>query len=73
MVSKRKQCKECPWKNQNQHSLSFRTYVEKMNSVGKIQNHKHACHMITGDVWGFKEKITEKNFCIGTYLNKKLN
>lgn len=66
MESKRKSCKECPWKNQDKHSLNFRTYVEKMNSVGKIENHKHACHMITSDVWAYNEKITVKNVCIGS-------
>ena len=66
MESKRKQCEECPWKNQNKHSLNFQNYVEKMNSIGKIQNHEHACHMITSDVWGSNQKITKKNFCIGS-------
>ena len=69
MESKRKQCEECPWKNQNKHSLNFRNYVEKMNSIGKIQNHEHACHMITSDVWGFKSEINQKNVCIGACKN----
>jgi hypothetical protein len=36
-----------------------------MNSLGKIQNNNHACHMITSDVWGFKSEINQKNVCIG--------
>jgi len=69
MESKRKSCKECPWGNKDQHSLKFRNYVEKMNSVGEIQDHKHACHMITPDVWGNNEKISEKNVCVGSKKN----
>jgi hypothetical protein len=65
----RKPCKECPWKNENQHSLSFRKYSEKMESIGKIEN--HSCHMINKDVWGYKTKINEKNVCIGSLNNKK--
>jgi hypothetical protein len=69
MENKRKQCKECPWKNENQHSLKFRDYAKKMNSVGKIQNSEHACHMIKSDVWGFKSEINQKNVCIGACKN----
>jgi hypothetical protein len=69
MENKRKQCKECPWRNENQHSLKFRDYAKKMNSVGKIQNSEHACHMITSDVWGFKSEINQKNVCIGACKN----
>lgn len=66
MESKRKQCKECPWKNKDKHSLNFRGYVEKMNSIGKIENNKHACHMITNDVWGLKSEINQNNVCVGS-------
>jgi len=60
----RKQCRECPWSNSNKHSLKFRTYVDKMISIGKIQNHK--CHMISNDVWGYKSEINNENVCIGS-------
>jgi len=60
----RKPCKECPWKNNNSHSLKFRTYVDKMRSLGKIENHK--CHMISSDVWGYNTIISDKNVCIGS-------
>jgi len=64
----RKPCKSCPWKNDNDHSLKFRTYVKKMQSIGKIEN--HSSHMINKDVWGYKTNIDEKNVCIGS-LNFK--
>lgn len=70
-MTERKPCKECPWTNQNRHSLKFRNYVEKMNSIGKIKNYQHACHMITSDVWGLKTKINKNNICKGTC--KKIN
>ena len=54
----RKNCKECPWQNENQHSLKFRTYVEKMQSMGKIESHK--CHMISSDVWGYHSNVEDK-------------
>jgi tRNA A37 methylthiotransferase MiaB len=65
----RKECKGCPWKNGNQHSLKFRNYVDKMRSIGKIDNHK--CHMISSDVWGYDSEINSENLCIGS-LNKEL-
>jgi len=67
----RNSCKECPWKNDNQHSLKFQTYVEKMRKLGKIEN--HSCHMINKDVWGYKTNIDEKNVCVGSsnFTNKK--
>lgn len=67
----KKECKECPWKNDNGHSLKFRTYVEKMRKLGKIEN--HSCHMINKDVWGYKTNIDEKNVCVGSlnFKNKK--
>lgn len=64
----RKPCPECPWKNDNQHSINFRKYSDKMKSIGKIEN--HSCHMISKDVWGYKIKIDSKNICIGS-LNFK--
>lgn len=65
----RNSCKECPWFNQNKHSLKFRTYVEKMKIIRKNQTHK--CHMISNDVWGYQSEIDSKNVCIGSTLNKK--
>jgi hypothetical protein len=65
----RKPCKSCPWTNDNQHNLKFRTYVDKFEKLGK-ENHK--CHSIDGDIWGAKSEINEKNVCVGS-LNKKLN
>ena len=40
-------------------NIPFKTldYVEK-----KID----ACHMITSDIWGYKENITDNNVCIGS-------
>ena len=64
----RKQCPECPLKNDNQHSINFRKYSDKMKSIGKIEN--HSCHMISKDVWGYEIKIDSKNICIGS-LNFK--
>jgi hypothetical protein len=63
-MSCRKPCKECPWSNNNQHSIKFRSYVDKMKSLGKIENHK--CHMISKDVWGYQSDINIKNVCIGS-------
>lgn len=64
-------CKECPWKNDDQHSLKFRTYVDKMRNLGRIKNHK--CHMISSDVWGSKSNVDDKNVCIGSinFIDKK--
>lgn len=58
----KKPCKECPWTNSNSYSLKFRTYVDKMSTINK---NKHACHMITKDIWGYKEDINDKNICQG--------
>jgi hypothetical protein len=66
-MSCRKPCKECPWKNNNPHSLKFRTYVDKMRTLSKIENHK--CHMISSDVWGYQSKVDGKNICIGSKEN----
>ena len=66
---KRTHCKECPWTNQNTHSLNFRKYTEKVKSVIGIEN--HSCHMINKDVWGSKTTINEKNVCIGSKLYLK--
>lgn len=65
----RKPCSECPWTNQNPHSLKFRQYVEKIRSVNEKEN--HSCHMINKDVWGSKTEINEKNVCIGSKLYSK--
>jgi hypothetical protein len=71
MIEKKKRqiCRECPWVNENQHSLKFREYSEKMRSIGKIEN--HACHMISSDVWGYNSEINDKNVCIGSKLRDK--
>lgn len=63
----RKQCKECPWNKKNPHSKKWALYVKKMESIGKIKDNSHTCHMISSDVWGYKEEINEKNICIGSY------
>ena len=68
-MSCRKPCKECPWINDNQHSIKFRKYVDKMKSIGKIENHK--CHMISNDVWNYTSEISKNNICIGQKKNKK--
>ena len=60
----RKNCKECPWKNENSHSLKFREYSKKITE-------KHACHMIEKDVWGLKTNIDQNNICIGALNNNK--
>lgn len=66
-MSCRKQCKECPWSNENQHSLKFRTYVEKMKKLGKIKSHK--CHMISKDIWGYDSDVSIDNVCVGSQKN----
>lgn len=61
-----KHCRECPWKNTNKNSLKFREFSNKMKSIGvKI----HACHMITSDIWGYKNKIDSNTLCRGQNLN----
>jgi len=62
-MSKRKICKECPWITNI--PTNWPDCVTKMESIGKIENKKHACHMITTDNWGYNELITDKNLCIG--------
>jgi hypothetical protein len=69
----RKECKECPWVNDNSHSKSWINYVNKMDSIHQIENKKHACHMITNDVWGYKERITGKNICVGSCKKENKN
>lgn len=59
-MDRKKPCKECPWANGNPHSLKFREYSDKMESLGRAQ----ACHMKTKDVWN----PTEKNECAGRKL-----
>ena len=68
-MSCKKPCKECPWINENQHSLKFRTYVDKMRRINKIKDHK--CHMVSNDVWGYKSDVTDKNVCVGSILKGK--
>ena len=65
----RNPCKECPWTNNNPHSLKFRQYVDKVKSVSVTEN--HSCHMINKDVWGLNTEINEKNVCIGSKLYSK--
>jgi hypothetical protein len=67
-MSCRKPCKECPWKNDNNHNLKFRTYVDKFDKLGK-PNHK--CHMIDGDIWSVKSEVSDKNICIGSKQRSK--
>ena len=55
----RKPCKECPWAIKSDHNERWKGYVEKINR-------KHACHMITSDVWGYKHEINEKTECTGS-------
>lgn len=59
----RKACKECPWHNKSQHNDSWEGYTKSMEKIGRK---KHACHMITNDVWGYKEEINESNICVGS-------
>jgi hypothetical protein len=63
-MSCRKPCKECPWKNDNQHNLKFRNYVDKFEKIGK-PNHK--CHMIDVDIWAYKSDVNSDNICVGSY------
>jgi hypothetical protein len=61
-------CNECPWKNQNPHSIKWREYAQKV-----LGDNPHACHMKTNDVWGRKSEISEEKVCIGSkdrILNK---
>jgi hypothetical protein len=64
----RKECKECPWINDNKHSLKFREYSKKMKEEGFIEN-SHKCHMIDSDVWGFDSNVNSSNSCIGSLKN----
>ena len=64
----KKPCKECPWINDNVHSLKFRSYFDKMKSIGVK---KHACHMTTLDIWGYENKIYIDSLCRGQNLNCK--
>jgi hypothetical protein len=62
----RKPCKGCPWVTPSGHSEKWPGYVTSMESIGKIENKRHACHMITNDTWGYKSKINDSNVCIGS-------
>lgn len=41
-----------------------------MKSVGID---RHACHMITSDIWGYKSEINKNNLCVGHTENNKSN
>lgn len=64
-------CKECPWIKNNNHSVKFRKWSEKMREMGRIQ--EHGCHMKTSDVWGINKKIDKTNLCVGhkQYIDNK--
>lgn len=68
---RRKCCKECPWVTNSAHNRSWPNYVAKMMRLKKIKETRHACHMITSDVWGMKTIIDESNVCIGAKNSKK--
>lgn len=63
-MDRKKPCKECPWANANPHSLKFREYSDKMESLG----HAQACHMKTKDVWGMHSPTNKENECAGRKL-----
>lgn len=67
----RKCCKECPWVTRSKHNTSWPNFVAKMKMIKKIHESRHACHMITSDVWGMKTIIDESNVCIGAKNIKK--
>lgn len=67
-MSCRKPCKSCPWINDTQHNLKFRTYVDKFEKLGK-PNHK--CHSIDSDIWSIKSEVNDKNICIGSKQRTK--
>lgn len=67
-MSCRKPCKSCPWINDTQHNLKFRTYVDKFEKLGK-PNHK--CHSIDSDIWSIKSEVNDKNICIGSKQRNK--
>ena len=69
----RKPCKECPWTTTGLHSDKWPGYVKAVESTGKIKDRQHACHMITSDVWGYNEDITQNNVCIGAQHKKDTN
>ena len=64
----RKSCAQCPWTNTQSHSLKFRTYVEKMQKLKRIEGHK--CHLVSSDVWGFVSPVNKENICIGQSSQK---
>jgi hypothetical protein len=70
-MSCRNPCKECPWTKDNPHSKKFPSYVKSIESIGKIKDNEHACHMITKDIWGYSDDINDNNVCIGAKLNNK--
>lgn len=59
-------CKECPWIVSNNHNENWKLNVEKMQSIGKIKDRKHKCHMISNDIWGYSSEIDESNVCFGS-------
>lgn len=66
-------CRECPWVNISKHNDSWSSYVGTMEKVGQIENKEHGCHMITKDVWGYTNPISNENVCIGAknFMSKK--
>ncbi len=70
----RKPCRECPWvvDKKSSHDKNWVDHVDVMTKLGQIKDRKHACHMITSDAWGYKNKIEESNVCIGS-LNNSIN
>jgi hypothetical protein len=68
----RKPCKECPWVTDSSHNEKWKDYVQRVETIGKVKDKKHACHMITSDVWGYKHEIDETTICAGSYGEKKV-
>lgn len=61
-------CPECPWVVKTEHNKKWKGYVDKMQSIGKVEDGLHSCHM-KSKTW---DKVTDKNVCIGSVrYNKK--
>lgn len=58
----RKECKQCPWKLQNRHSVNWRQNILNLIKSGWRKDKEHNCHMIS-PVWGETNKT---NICIGS-------
>lgn len=68
----RKPCKECPWERGLHQDKRFVASVGKMEKKGRAENHLHACHMVTKDIWCLDEPLTVGNVCMGAlHSNKK--